>query len=107
MKALSIKQPFINFILNKEKIYEIRSWKTSYRGNILLCASKKDDCDDETLIRGKAVCIVNLIDIFKYEEKHSDLAKTPFKEGFFAWHLELVEKIEPFKVKGKMGIFEI
>jgi len=39
MKVLSIKEPFATLIKDKVKIYETRSWKTNYRGEIYIHAS--------------------------------------------------------------------
>ena len=36
MKALSIRQPWIELILQRKKTLEIRSWKTDHRGEIFL-----------------------------------------------------------------------
>ncbi len=36
MKALSIRQPWIELILQHQKRLEIRSWKTDHRGEIFL-----------------------------------------------------------------------
>ena len=40
MKTLSIKEPFATLIKDDVKIYETRSWKTNYRGEIYIHASK-------------------------------------------------------------------
>ena len=40
MKVLSIKEPFASLIMNKKKRIETRSWKTNYRGEIYIHASK-------------------------------------------------------------------
>jgi len=40
MKALSIRQPWAWHILNSGKDIENRSWKTNYRGRVLIHASK-------------------------------------------------------------------
>lgn len=41
MKALSIWQPWTQLLATGKKKYETRSWRTNYRGPILLHASKK------------------------------------------------------------------
>ena len=43
MKALTIKQPFASLILEGLKEYEFRTWKTKYRGPILIHAGKGVD----------------------------------------------------------------
>ena len=39
MKVLSIREPFATLIKDKVKIYETRSFKTNYRGEIYIHAS--------------------------------------------------------------------
>lgn len=38
MKALTIKEPWATLIIDGYKKYEFRSWKTKYRGKILIHA---------------------------------------------------------------------
>ncbi|GAH18321.1 unnamed protein product, partial [marine sediment metagenome] len=40
MRAISIKSPWWQKILSGEKTIETRTWRTKYRGDILICASK-------------------------------------------------------------------
>ena len=86
MKALSVKQPFAEFIATGEKDIELRTWRTDYRGPILICSSSKGEItlkrgapqeDREALERefpnGKAICVVELADIVRYPSKKEDL----------------------------------
>ena len=41
MKALTIKEPWASLIINGYKKYEFRSWKTHYRGKILIHTRQK------------------------------------------------------------------
>lgn len=43
MKAITIKQPFASLIAAEIKEYEFRTWKTNYRGEILIHAGKGVD----------------------------------------------------------------
>ncbi len=43
MKTLTIKEPWASLIINGYKKYEFRSWKTSYRGKILIHSSINSD----------------------------------------------------------------
>lgn len=43
MKAITIKQPFASLIANGIKEYEFRTWKTKYRGKLLIHAGKSVD----------------------------------------------------------------
>ena len=50
MKTLSIRQPWAQMIVLGIKPVENRSWKTSFRGPLLIHASKKYDHDGENWI---------------------------------------------------------
>lgn len=54
MKCLSVKQPFANLIASGKKKIEIRSWKTSYRGELLIYASKMPDESALKHFKGKS-----------------------------------------------------
>lgn len=43
MKTLTLKQPWASLIANNYKLYEFRSWKTNYRGDILIHAGQGKD----------------------------------------------------------------
>ena len=43
MKVITIKQPFASLIAEGIKEYEFRTWKTKYRGEILIHAGKSID----------------------------------------------------------------
>ena len=45
MKAITIKQPYASLIAAGLKEYEFRTWKTNYRGEILIHAGKGIDKD--------------------------------------------------------------
>ena len=87
MKAIVIKQPFANLILQHEKTIELRTFNTSHRGDLLIVAAKKDHagnvlisfhdeaCEwtskehlgfwedhDEVFLRGHAICVVTVTD---------------------------------------------
>lgn len=42
MKAITVIQPWASLLAEGAKLYETRSWKTNYRGEILIHAGKKD-----------------------------------------------------------------
>ena len=43
MKVLTIKQPWATLIMQGDKRFEFRSWKTTYRGDLLIHAGKGID----------------------------------------------------------------
>ncbi len=52
MKCLSIKNPWAWMIINGKKTMEIRTWKTDYRGRILIHAGLKYDSNFFTFDHG-------------------------------------------------------
>lgn len=122
MKALTIKEPWASLIIEKYKKYEFRSWKTKYRGKILIHAGlgiEKDMMErfkdynidiNPGYIIGEAIitdCI--LVD----EEFNCELRSIdPVVYGrsnhteTYAWKLENVVKYEkPIPCKGKLGLW--
>ena len=52
MKALTIKEPWASLIINGHKEYEFRSWKTNYRGKILIHAGLSKDKNNIKRFKG-------------------------------------------------------
>jgi hypothetical protein len=125
-KAISIKQPWANYIAQGIKLIEIRSWTTKYRGDIIICASKlpvdgykiigydneksiitnyKDY--EESVHLGKAICIAELYDITKMKRKDAKRALVKYNSDMYSWHLRNIRDIDPFDVKGKLGLFNL
>ena len=131
MKVLSIKEPWATLIASKQKYIETRSWKTSYRGELYIHASKKlinkKDEKIQELLKllptqemnyGKIICKCELVDCIYMDEKFINEIKQNKQEYMcgdyqirrYAWILEKTELIKPkIEVKGKLNIwnFEI
>jgi len=104
MKALSIKEPWISKIANGKKTIETRTWRTAYRGRILLVGSKQP----KGVYSGLAVCTAKIVDCRLMNKEDAEAACCPYVPGLYAWMLEDVIKLEdPFPVKGSLGIYEI
>jgi len=117
MKALSIKPPWIELILSGRKTIEVRSWKTDYRGPLLLVSSKSLDPYGASLfpysdtllpvLRGHAVAICDLRfcqRMIVCDERH---ALCNYYPGFYSWLLRRVKPIKPFPVRGMLRLFEV
>ena len=117
MKALSLREPYATLIRNGEKTLETRKWTTSYRGDLLICASKNVDraamwrlrslIDYEDIKPGKAVCIVTLDDCRPMTAHDEKDACCPLYDRANAWILTELRQIVPFPVKGHLGLFEV
>ena len=114
MKALSIKQPWAHHIASGRKTIETRTWETKYRGPLLICAGARMDFAGPgasllvgSLPMGHAVAIAELYDIKTMAAEHAHAALVTARPGLFAWYLRNIQKIKPFPVKGKLGLFEV
>ena len=105
MKALSIHPVPTMMIFAKTKTIEIRTWKTDYRGDLLIVSTAKKIKDT---IPGHALCVVRLADVVPFEKKHCEAAGVDprdFESGLFAWKLEDLRYIRPIPLKGKLGLW--
>ena len=108
MKALSLMPCWADAVFWGEKTIEARTWKTDYRGDLLICASSRKQSG---YIPGKAICVVTLTDIEPFGPQHCKAAgmepdEMPNKPSY-AWHFEDVQWVEPFDVKGKLHLFDV
>ena len=106
MKALSIDPEYAYYIDQGQKTIECRTWKTNYRGELLICASK---VPVPGCISGYAYCTAMLTDIEPFKEEHLEAAMMEeMPEGkCYAWHLENIFPIYPIPVRGKLGLFDV
>lgn len=127
MKVLSLIEPFATLIQEKKKKIETRSWKTDYRGDMYIHASRtrpsKKDLENEELMFlvenknmnfGNIICKCNLVDCIYMTEEYVEKMKKDnykeyicggYKEGRYAWILENIELIKPIKAKGQLNIW--
>jgi len=109
MKAISVRQPWANMIMNGEKRYEYRSWSTDHRGDLLICSSGSPKF--EGMLSGHALCIVNVTDVIKVTRANyrslGQLVAPSYNEKLYAWKLEDVRVVKPFPIKGKLNFYYI
>lgn len=123
MKALSIRQPWAWLVANGHKPIENRTWKTKFRGRVLIHASKgmtNDEYDDalatamhaghrsyfpprEKLERGGIVGVATIIDCVP-----PDRLSSPWHMGDQFGFQIADAKVLPFiPCKGALGFFDI
>ena len=107
MKAISVQNQWAFFIACGDKTIECRSWKTEYRGDLLICSSSNPKIPG--MVSGCAVCIVSLDDVTQFRRKHlEDACMDGMPEpNSYAWHLSNVRLIKPFPVKGKLNFYNV
>jgi hypothetical protein len=125
IKAISLWEPWATLIALGKKRYETRSWKTFYRGPLLICAAKKKlpfieiasllhsfQLTIDDLHYGRAIAIVDLAVIFTTDYIHDAIDAIEkkvgdFSSGRYAWKLDNVRKFEkPPWIRGKQGLFD-
>ena len=122
MKALTIKQPWASLIINGYKKYEFRSWKTNYRGKILIHAGLGIDKNmldkfknyNIEYSKGAIIGEAELVDCILVDKIFNDelrkinpivYGKSNYTETY-AWKLDNVIKYdEVIYVKGKLGLW--
>ncbi len=122
---ITIKQPYASLIAQGYKEYEFRTWKTKYRGDILIHAGKS--VDKKAMEKFKHLnldypcgCIIAkaiITDCVYIDEGMSKrlLEKDPLVysgnssdlnwEGY-GFKLENIEKINPIYVNGKLSLWD-
>lgn len=104
MRAISIHNPWATLIATGKKTLEIRSWKTGYRGELLIISTQRKYAD---YLRGMALCVVHLADVREFVPADADAAHIAYQPECFAWVLTDVRPITPFPVKGKQGFYNV
>ena len=118
MRALSLKQPFAELVVSGRKKIELRKWRTGFRGEFFIHASKGVDemamkkfgfrLDD--LSGGKIVGKARLVGVKKYEnkkefDKDRELHLADSSWGEYGFLLENAERVEEVECKGALGFW--
>lgn len=122
MKVLTIKEPWATLIIEKHKEYEFRSWKTNYRGKILIHAGLGIDKDalkslgdyNLNISPGYIIGEAEIVDCIKVDESLNDNLKKKNiliygrsnHVNSYAWKLSNIKKYyNRIQVKGKLGLW--
>lgn len=117
IKALSIKEPWASAIFLLGKDVENRSWKTDYRGPLVIHAGKQVDLAalnaphsefTYPIHPGHIIGVVNLVDVTT--RSGSDWAN---EDSPYYWNFGILFGTRPFLLKkpipfrGRLGLFDI
>ncbi|MFO1458256.1 MAG: ASCH domain-containing protein [Verrucomicrobiota bacterium] len=125
MNVVSLLQPWATLVAIGAKQFETRSWKTPYRGPLLIHASKGKDRAGRDLWNessvgfpsfdelpfGRILCEVRLLEVHRAEDIEPWLDDREaqygnYAPGRFAWKLQLVRRFkEPIMAKGRLGFW--
>ena len=114
IKALSVKLPWAEMIMNGQKRIEFRTWKTSYRGPLLIVASAKPNIpapgSENTKLSGKSLCVVQLVAC--RVTTNADRGEPGFprhwdssKKTWWSWILSSRYLVNRIPIKGRLGIY--
>lgn len=122
MKVLTIKEPWATLVINGYKKYEFISWKTNYRGKILIHAGKSTDKEAFSRVKdynleinnGSIIGECNITDCILVDEEFDKKLRQSnpivYKNnhvGMYAWKLEKVIKYDKvIATKGKLGLWD-
>lgn len=125
MKVLTIKHPFASLIAEGIKEYEFRTWKTKYRGDILIHAGKSIDKEamkkyEHLNLSYPTGCIIAKVKLVKCLLVDDEVRKVLKLNNSiiyshvindtdwigYAFKLENVSKIGPIEINGKLGFWE-
>ena len=123
MKVITIKQPWATLIVEGYKRFEFRSWKTNYRGDILIHAGKGIDKEamerlkkylpDEIPI-GKIIGKATLTDCVPMSKEFADMLSKENNDIYtthsfsrnYGFKLENVEKLDNLiEIRGQLGLW--
>lgn len=119
--ALSIRQPWMELILQGAKTIEVRTWATQYRGELWLHAGLQSDSDAlrrfnflaDNLSFGALVGKCELYDCAAFTEqtwgrlRPQHLNEGDLKRQQYAWFLRNPTRISPRPMKGRLGLMRI
>ena len=122
MKTLTIREPWASLIVNGYKDYEFRSWKTNYRGKILIHTSSKIEVNmidrfkeyNLSYLNGYIIGEAELVDCILVDDSFiRNLIKinhVVYRESnhneTYAWKLENIKKYDtPIMTKGHLGLW--
>ena len=125
MKVLTVKEPWASLIINSYKKYEFRSWKTNYRGKILIHSGKSMDKYNLDIFKdynldysfGYIIGEVEIIDCIlvddNIQKELSNINNLVYGRvnhaGLYAWKFDNIVKYkdcDKIKINGKLGLWE-
>lgn len=121
MKVLTLKQPWATLVAEGIKKYEFRSWKTNYRGKVLIHAGVGIDKKEMDKFKelnlsypsNRIIAVVEIEDCLELNDKlnkrivaeNNIVYGNKYRNGY-AWKLSNIKKIDIDKnIKGQLGLW--
>jgi len=124
MKALSLRQPWADLVVQGKKTLELRNWTVNYRGSLAIHASQTVDeaacraygINPDQVTTGAIIGVVKIVGIAELNEAsylaHKDEHKAEgffhFKAPLYGWSLANPRELpQPIPIHGRMGLFNV
>lgn len=121
MKIITLKQPWASLVAYGIKKYEFRTWKTNYRGKLLIYAGAGIDKEEMKKYvdlgidfpKSKIIAIVDLVDCSLLDDElnkkiilENNIAYGNKIRTGYAWKLDNVKMINiDEKINGQLGLW--
>ena len=119
--CLSIRQPWVELILQGRKTIEVRAWSTKHRGELWLhagvavdkAAALEHGVDTSELPRGALVGVCEVVDCFPFDAESWEQFRSvhfnigPYEDPRFGWLLSNARRTTPIPWRGQLGLFRI
>lgn len=102
VKALSVQQPWASLIAAGKKTIEVRDKRTSHRGPLLICATKRPPVPPF----GCMVALVDIVECRPMTEADELAAQCKYTPGQVAWVLDNVRPVPNHPITGNRGLFD-
>lgn len=120
MKAISVRQPYAYGIETGIKTVEVRSWRTDYRGDLLICSSRQwalvpsldpNELNPALFPQGVSICVVTLKDVVLLTKEllpYAGVDEMPETDRpLYGWLLENPRPVYHVDVRGKLHLFDV
>ena len=125
MKVITIKEPYATLIAEGYKEYEFRTWRTKYRGEILIHSGKTPNKENKERFKdrnlnykeGYIIAKATITDCVLVDDKLIEELQKKDKEVYknlsikrdkplYGFKLENVKRIKPIEAKGKLSLWD-
>lgn len=112
MKALSVKNPWAALIASGRKTIEVRSWRTHYRGALVIVSTQRPDLTGHhralasSAPNSVSMCVVDIVDCVRGERSHKRHTGGIDPTGSWCWVLANRRPIGQVAVKGRLGLWD-
>ena len=114
LKALSVVEPWGSMIADEIKLLEIRSWEPEQLPLVnvaLVQNTKRLTKDGDEDFDGRVIAIIDIVSCAPWEKedcRHSGCDESDFEEGWFAWELVNIRKLDnPVSATAKRKFYNL